>query len=129
MSTISRRTMLSSAALAAIAAPAATGFAASIRNDKDLKWDAEYDVVVVGYGGAGASAAISAHDAGAKVLIIEKMPSGGGNTAVSAGGVMIPKSADDAYTYLMKTFEYAKMTVMKSKFVSFAILLLNPISI
>ena len=34
MSTISRRTMLSSAALAAIAAPAATGFAASIRNDK-----------------------------------------------------------------------------------------------
>lgn len=108
MSTISRRTMLSSAALAAIAAPAATGFAASIRNDKDLKWDAEYDVVVVGYGGAGASAAISAHDAGAKVLIIEKMPSGGGNTAVSAGGVMIPKSADDAYTYLMKTFEYAK---------------------
>jgi succinate dehydrogenase/fumarate reductase flavoprotein subunit len=32
-------------------------------------WDEEADVVVVGYGGAGASAAIAAHDEGAKVLI------------------------------------------------------------
>jgi len=30
------------------------------------KWDFEADVVVVGYGGAGAVAAITAHDAGAK---------------------------------------------------------------
>ena len=33
------------------------------------KWDKESDVVVVGYGGAGAVAAITAHDAGAKVGI------------------------------------------------------------
>ncbi len=38
------------------------------------KWDYEADVVVVGYGGAGATAAITAFDAGAKVLILEKQP-------------------------------------------------------
>jgi len=38
------------------------------------KWDYEADVVVVGYGGAGAIAAISAYDAGAKVLMLEKCP-------------------------------------------------------
>lgn len=35
-------------------------------------WDYEADVVIIGLGGAGASAAIEAHDAGAKVLVIEK---------------------------------------------------------
>ena len=36
------------------------------------KWDYEADVVVIGLGGAGASAAIEAHDSGAKVLVLEK---------------------------------------------------------
>jgi succinate dehydrogenase/fumarate reductase flavoprotein subunit len=35
-------------------------------------WTEEVDVVVVGYGGAGAVTAIAAHDAGAKVIILEK---------------------------------------------------------
>ncbi len=39
-----------------------------------------YDVVVVGSGGAGLAAAIQAHDEGASVLIVEKMPTIGGNT-------------------------------------------------
>ena len=38
------------------------------------KWDYEADVVIVGLGGAGASAAIEAHDKGAKVLVLEKQP-------------------------------------------------------
>ena len=37
-------------------------------------WTEEVDVVVVGYGGAGAVAAIAAHDAGASVIILEKQP-------------------------------------------------------
>ncbi len=37
-------------------------------------WTEETDVVIVGYGGAGAIAAITAHDAGARVLILEKQP-------------------------------------------------------
>ena len=36
------------------------------------KWDYEADVVVVGYGTAGAAVAIEAHDAGANVLVLEK---------------------------------------------------------
>ena len=51
------------------------------------KWDKEADVVVVGFGAAGSSAAIEAHDAGAKVLIVEKMREGweGGDTGISGG--------------------------------------------
>ncbi|MGV3010719.1 flavocytochrome c [Streptococcus thoraltensis] len=46
-----------------------------------------YDVVVVGSGGAGMAAALSAQEAGAKVAIFEKMPIIGGNTNKSSGGM------------------------------------------
>ncbi|CPR15582.1 flavocytochrome c [Brenneria goodwinii] len=46
-----------------------------------------YDVVVVGSGGAGLAAAIQASDEGANVLIIEKMPSIGGNTIKASVGM------------------------------------------
>jgi succinate dehydrogenase/fumarate reductase flavoprotein subunit len=45
-------------------------------------YETETDIVIVGYGGAGASAAIVSHDLGAQVIILEKMPQGGGNTAL-----------------------------------------------
>ncbi|MCI9264349.1 MAG: FAD-binding protein [Oscillospiraceae bacterium] len=47
-----------------------------------IAWDGQYDVVVAGFGGAGAVAASTAADAGAKVLLVEKAPEGheGGNT-------------------------------------------------
>lgn len=46
-----------------------------------------YDVVVVGLGNAAQAAAVSAHDAGAKVLALEKAPEGkkGGNSWYTAG--------------------------------------------
>ncbi len=46
-----------------------------------------YDVIVIGSGGAGMSAAISAKDAGANVVVLEKMPIVGGNTAKSSAGM------------------------------------------
>jgi fumarate reductase flavoprotein subunit len=46
-----------------------------------------YDVVVVGSGGAGLAAAIQACDEGASVLIVEKMPSIGGNTVKASAGM------------------------------------------
>jgi succinate dehydrogenase/fumarate reductase flavoprotein subunit len=70
-------------------------------------WDREVDVVVIGYGGAGAATAITAHDAGAEVLIIEKMAEGGGNTAVSGGGFLCPNNADQSLTYTKGLFELA----------------------
>lgn len=48
-------------------------------------WNEEADVIVVGYGGAGAAAAITAHDAGAKVILLEKDDKAGGNTRLSGG--------------------------------------------
>ena len=55
-------------------------------------WDAQADVVIVGFGGAGAACAITAADAGANVLILEKAPDGeeGGNTRVAAQGYLTP---------------------------------------
>jgi glycine/D-amino acid oxidase-like deaminating enzyme len=43
------------------------------------------DVLIVGIGAAGASAAIAARDAGASVAVVEKTPSGGGNCVYSGG--------------------------------------------
>lgn len=43
----------------------------------------QVDVVVIGGGGAGLSAAVSAHENGATVLVLEKMPRVGGNTIIS----------------------------------------------
>ncbi len=58
------------------------------------KWEMEADVVIIGYGASGAVAAISAHDLGAKVVILEKMPVGGGNTCISMGVIFTPTSID-----------------------------------
>src|SRR5437773_2095509 len=52
-------------------------------------WNDEADVVVVGYGGAGATAAISAHDAGVSVIVLEK-DSGGGNTRLATNAFVCP---------------------------------------
>ena len=48
-------------------------------------WDREADVVVVGYGCAGACAAIEAHDAGAETLVVESAGGAGGTSAQSGG--------------------------------------------
>ncbi|MGA3415894.1 flavocytochrome c [Lactiplantibacillus plantarum] len=55
-----------------------------------LKKTNNYDIVVVGSGGAGFSAAIEAKEAGKKVAIIEKMPAVGGNTLISGGEMNAP---------------------------------------
>lgn len=45
------------------------------------------DVVVIGAGAAGMTAAITAHDAGARVILLEKQPITGGNSMLAAGGM------------------------------------------
>ncbi|WP_278575043.1 flavocytochrome c [Fusobacterium ulcerans] len=47
----------------------------------------ETDVVIIGAGGAGMTAAIEAFDAGANVILFEKMAFPGGNTVRSKGGL------------------------------------------
>lgn len=51
-----------------------------------------FDIVVIGAGGAGFSAAIEAKKAGANVVILEKMPTVGGNTLISGGEMNAPNN-------------------------------------
>ncbi|MGM0579550.1 MAG: FAD-dependent oxidoreductase [Bacteroidota bacterium] len=80
------------------------------------KWDFETDVLVVGTGGAGLTAAIVAHDQGANTMIIEKSDKVGGTTAVSGGVIWVPinhymekagikDSQAEAMTYIKKLAE------------------------
>ncbi len=66
-------------------------------------WDRVTDIVVVGFGAAGAVAAIEAHDAGAKVVILEKMADPGGLSAISAGGIRVCFDVEECYRYLLAT--------------------------
>jgi succinate dehydrogenase/fumarate reductase flavoprotein subunit len=89
--------------------------ASELRRLKDVaKWDVEADVVVVGLGVAGGSAAIEAARAGAEVLVLERAAAGGGATAESGGliylggGTPVQKacgfedSPEEMFKYLMQ---------------------------
>ena len=74
-------------------------------------WDEDFDVVVVGSGAGGLSAATTAAVLGASALVVEKSACFGGSTATSGGVVWVPANPDlarlgiadstvDAETYL-----------------------------
>ena len=86
--------VLSSAAAAAVTFTESTAYA-------QQRWDHEADVVVIGTGGAAASAALFAHEAGANVLILEKAAVFGGTTAKSGAGCWLPNN------YLMREHGFA----------------------
>ncbi len=82
-------------------------------SSKDIAFDLEADVIVVGMGAAGASAAIEAKEAGADVLVIERTSGGGGSSAMAGGyvyfggGTRVQKangfadSVQNMYDYMM----------------------------
>ena len=57
-----------------------------------MKWDASFDVVVVGSGAAGLTAGLSAKLQGLKSLVIEKTDRYGGASAISGGALWIPNN-------------------------------------
>lgn len=67
----------------------------------DVQWNAQYDVVVVGFGGAGATAARFAADAGAYVLLVDTAPLGreGGNTRYASQHVAMGKGIGQLTKY------------------------------
>lgn len=92
---IGRRSFLKGLALAGVGAAgvASLGGCATPLSDtgnssaafdfaQTINWDGQYDVVVVGFGSAGAVTAMSAAEAGASVLLLDKAPLGheGGNS-------------------------------------------------
>jgi succinate dehydrogenase/fumarate reductase flavoprotein subunit len=88
------------------------------RKFEDIEqWDMETDVAVIGFGGAGACAAIEAADGGAEAIIFEVTSASGGSTALSSaevymggnGGTRVQKACgyedttEAMFTYLMET--------------------------
>ena len=74
--------------------------------DSSLKWDAVYDVIVVGFGGAGAGAARFAADNNAHVLLIDSAPEGheGGNTRYAGGAFAWSDNFADLREYYKQTY-------------------------
>lgn len=82
---------LASAQEANPAAGAATG--GLVSTSLPSSWDREADVVVVGTGAAAFSAAVTAAQAGAEVVILEKAARPGGTTLISGNGYWIPNNS------------------------------------
>ena len=78
---ISRRSMLTGA----VAAGAASLASSVVSAAPATKWDETVDVIVIGSGFAGLAAAIEAKKAGANVVVLEKMPTAGGNSIINGG--------------------------------------------
>ena len=74
-------------------AAVAPAFANAQIGASDVKWDEEWDVLVVGSGFAGSAATCQALDEGAKTLIIDKMPVLGGNSAINGGAIAVVNSS------------------------------------
>ncbi|MDF7639019.1 FAD-binding protein [Lactobacillus sp. ESL0791] len=84
--------------------------------DDETKWNASYDVIVLGFGGAGGTAARFAADNGAKVLLVDAAPYGheGGNTRYSAQHVAMAHDRakiDDYYQALAAPYTVEAKTM------------------
>lgn len=90
---VSRRSVLKGAIAMSAAAMsgglalnmASPGTAEAMVKKLPQKWDETWDVVVIGSGFAGLAAAAEAAGGGAKVIILEKMPTYGGNSIINGG--------------------------------------------
>ncbi len=85
--TTTRRSLIKAAG-ATIAASALAHTAKAA--EETPKWDETHDVLVVGSGFAGLAAAIEAKKKGADVLVLEKMPTAGGNSIINGGILSAP---------------------------------------
>lgn len=83
---VTRRQVLAGAGALSIGAITLRGSAA----ESSVKWDHEADILVVGSGVGALSAAVTAHENGDAVMVLEKAPITGGTSAKSAGVLWVP---------------------------------------
>jgi succinate dehydrogenase/fumarate reductase flavoprotein subunit len=70
------------------------------------------DVLIIGSGSAGLRAAIEAHDAGARVLIISKSPKGDPHTVLARGGINAALGTMDPEDNVILTWEVKSSLVV-----------------
>ena len=111
--TTSRRAFIKGAGITAVGAalvgitgctPNSQASAQSTNNAQDVSWDEEYDVIVVGAGLAGMSAAVTVatEGDGATCLLLEKGDSelGGGNSPFSSGKCLFTDNLENFTAYV-----------------------------
>lgn len=92
---LSRRKALKMGALGAgVAMMSAVQAMGAAPTEKEVQFDEEYDVIVIGSGFAGLAAAAKASERGLKVLVVEKMGRIGGNSVINGGAFAVPNNAD-----------------------------------
>jgi 3-oxosteroid 1-dehydrogenase len=93
-----------------------------------IRWDQEVDVLVLGSGAAGMTAALVSAQEGAKTLLCEKSPYIGGTSALSGGTVWIPGSTqtnkagikdskEDGLRFLRSEVPYASVGDMQRAYI------------
>jgi succinate dehydrogenase/fumarate reductase flavoprotein subunit len=100
---------------------------ALVVNHRDVStWDETVDVLVAGYGVSGACAALEAHRAGAKVLVVERASGGGGASALSSGiyylggGTAVQKACgyedtpEDLYRFMLASCDNPDPSIVRS---------------
>ena len=84
---VNRRDLLLRGGIAAGALAAGRAEAQAGPQTPSPHWDAVADVVVIGAGACGTTAAIAAREAGRSVILLEREPHGGGHAITSGGNV------------------------------------------
>jgi flavocytochrome c len=104
MSNVSRRSFLKGVGAAAVVTSVSMHVPV-FAQAADIAWDETYEIIVVGAGASGMSAAIAAATAGKKVVLLEKGPTFyASSSSVCGGGVL----AAEAFLTKQEKIEYSK---------------------